>query len=198
MLALWNLEELVMNSKIVVASTLSFLTIAFSTNIAKAQGMQNWLNNEEGKIQQDMGAGALNSGQATGLQNQQAAIDQQVAQDRAANGGRLTQQQKQQVAAEEQNLNRQVNRDIYQNNPNAFYPSGQFGGYPRPVSNWNPNWNANVNPNYPRPQNWNPNWNQNVNPNVNPNIAPNGQPNQYPGQHHHHRWQNPQNGGNPQ
>lgn len=186
-----------MNSKIVTASTFSFVLLAISANMAKAQGMQNWLNNEEGKIQQGMGSGMLNSGQATNLQNQQAAIDQQVVQDKAANGGRLTQQQKQQVAAEEKNMNWQMNKDAYQNNPNA-YSQRAFGGYPRPVSNWNPNWNAN-NVNYQQPQNWNPNWNQqnanfnpNINPNVNPNINPNVQPNQYQ-EHRHHRWQNYQN-----
>jgi hypothetical protein len=166
-----------MNKKISVTSIFSLLALACSINTAGAQGVQNFVTNEENNIQQDMAAGAINSKQASAIQNQQAAIMSQEQQYKNQNGGNLTPQQRQQIAGEERQLKNVVNQTVYQNNPNANINRMQNGTY----AGWNQN-----NPNWvQQQQNWRNNWNQNQN---NYTSSQSNSYNGYEHHHHHRQW----------
>jgi len=173
-----------MYKKIGAKSILFALLVVCSTNPSKAQNVQNFISNEENKIQQDSVDGALNSKQSSALQNRQAQIMYQEQQDKNLNGGNLTQQEQRQIAGEERGLARGANGAIYQNNPNAANMNNGWQNRPNP--GWNPN-----NPNYQAQQNWRGPWNQNQSNNLN------NQPNQYSNngyngqqRRHHRQWMN--------
>jgi len=63
--------------------------------------------NQQDRIAQGVKSGQLTAGEASHLENNEAKINNEVRNDRAANGGKLTQQEKQQV-------NRQLNRQSKQ------------------------------------------------------------------------------------
>ena len=57
--------------------------------------------NQQDRIAQGIKSGQLTAGETAKLENQQRGIDQQVAADRAANGGKLTSAEKQQINKEQ-------------------------------------------------------------------------------------------------
>ncbi len=65
--------------------------------------------NQQDRIAQGVNSGQLTAGEAAHLENNEAKINQEVKQDRAANGGKLTSQERKQV---NQQLNRE-SRQIY-------------------------------------------------------------------------------------
>jgi hypothetical protein len=71
--------------------------------------------NQQDRIAQGIQSGQLTAGETAKLENQQKGINQQVAADRAANGGKLTQVEKQQVN-KEQNA---ASKNIYSKKHNA-------------------------------------------------------------------------------
>ena len=78
--------------------------------------------NQDQRIANGLRSGQMTSGEAARADQRQANIDQQVHNDRAANGGTLTQQQRQQVNREQNGASRQIYRDNHNGNtiaPNA-------------------------------------------------------------------------------
>jgi hypothetical protein len=71
--------------------------------------------NQQDRIAQGIKSGQLTAGETAKLENQQKGINQQVAADRAANGGKLTQAEKKQVN-QEQNA---ASKSIYNKKHNA-------------------------------------------------------------------------------
>jgi hypothetical protein len=65
--------------------------------------------NQDQRVANGVRSGQLNAGQAARDNQRQANIDQQIHQDRQANGGHLTQQQKQQVNHEQNQASKQIN-----------------------------------------------------------------------------------------
>lgn len=133
------------------------------TTPAVAQNVQNWLQNQAGRIQQSYGSGMINQSQAGQLQNREAQIVSQEQRYMQQNGGQLTPQQSQQIGSEIRRLNRHMMGDINKNNPslsNGMYsyrggwPGGawnQYGGQ-YPGSQYGQGW--------PNQYNY-PNWYQN-------------------------------------
>lgn len=111
------------NSKLSLVSVLTIVLAGATTTSAQAQGVQNWINNEANKIQQDYSGGAINGTQAAGLQNKVQQIQNQEAIDKSQNGGYLTPQQSQQIGQELQRNNQRTNNAMYNNNP---YASGAY------------------------------------------------------------------------
>jgi hypothetical protein len=149
-----------MGRQITAISALTVLLASWPA-AAKAQNVQNWLQNEAGQIQQGYGSGMINQGQAGRLQNQEAQIVSQDQRYLQQNGGRLTQQESQQIGSELKHLNRHFNGDVRRNNPSAanygnaggWYPRGQNNGSPYSQSNgYYPPMNSNAaayqNPNF--------------------------------------------------
>jgi hypothetical protein len=66
--------------------------------------------NQQDRIAQGVRNGSLTAGQTAKLENQQQGINQKVAADRQANGGKLTPQQKQQVNHSQNNASRRIYR----------------------------------------------------------------------------------------
>lgn len=154
--------------KIGIVSMFSLAVILSYANIASAQNVQNFLTNEESKIQQDMGTGAINSNQASAIQDRQAKIMYQEQQDMSQNGGSLNPQQQRQIAGEESNLNSNLNRDADQSNSSSYrnnqmaYQNYQNNNFNNRWQNW---------PNSQPQQNWQNFWNQNQTNNFNNQSA---------------------------
>lgn len=71
--------------------------------------------NQQDRIAQGVNSGALTAGEAKNLENREAAINQEVKADRAANGGKLTQQERAQVNAQQNRLSKQIYKDKHNN-----------------------------------------------------------------------------------
>ena len=71
--------------------------------------------NQQDRIAQGIKSGQLTAGETAKLENQQKGINQQVAGDRAANGGKLTRDEKQQVNKEQH----AASKNIYNQKHNA-------------------------------------------------------------------------------
>jgi hypothetical protein len=67
--------------------------------------------NQQDRIGQGVSSGQLTAGEASNLEGKEAAINHEVAKDRAANGGKLTQQERAQVNRQQNKLSRQIYRD---------------------------------------------------------------------------------------
>jgi hypothetical protein len=59
--------------------------------------------------------GQLDAAQTSNLENKENSLDREVAQDRKANGGHLTQQEKNQVKAQQNKLSKQIYKDKHSN-----------------------------------------------------------------------------------
>ena len=81
--------------------------------------------NQDQHIANGVRSGQLTSGQAARDNQKEANIDRQVANDRAANGGKLTQQEHQQVNHEQNQANRQVNNQEHRTDAAKGAPAKQ-------------------------------------------------------------------------
>jgi hypothetical protein len=72
--------------------------------------------NQDQRIANGLKSGQMTSGEASRAQSQQSHIDSQVAADRAANGGRLTNQEHNQVNREQNNASRNIYNDNHNGN----------------------------------------------------------------------------------
>lgn len=72
-------------------------------------------NDQQQRVAQGVRSGQMTAGETRNVENRDASIHQQVAADRAANGGRMTQQERQQVNQRQNN----VSRSIYNDKHNA-------------------------------------------------------------------------------
>ena len=80
-------------------------------SLAARPTVNNREANQQQRIANGVRDGQITSGEAARADRTQANIDQQVHNDRAANGGRLNQQQRQQVNREQNQASRQINRE---------------------------------------------------------------------------------------
>ena len=67
--------------------------------------------NQQDRIAQGIKSGQLTAGEAAHLENNEAKINKEVRNDRAANGGKLTSQEKQQVNRQQNRQSRQIYRN---------------------------------------------------------------------------------------
>lgn len=67
--------------------------------------------NQQDRIAQGVKSGQLTAGETAHLEGKEAAINHEVAADRAANGGKLTAQEKKQVNRQQNRVSRQIYRD---------------------------------------------------------------------------------------
>jgi hypothetical protein len=67
--------------------------------------------NQQDRIAQGIKSGQLTAGETAHLESKEAAINREVAKDRKANGGKLTQQEKAQVNRQQNRMSRQIYRD---------------------------------------------------------------------------------------
>jgi len=67
--------------------------------------------NQQDRIAQGIKSGQLTAGETANLESKEAAINREVAKDRKANGGKLTQQEKAQVNRQQNRMSRQIYRD---------------------------------------------------------------------------------------
>jgi len=67
--------------------------------------------NQQDRIAQGIKSGQLTAGDAAHLESREAGINREVARDRKANGGKLTQQEKAQVNRQQNRMSRQIYRD---------------------------------------------------------------------------------------
>src|ERR1035438_6677894 len=67
--------------------------------------------NQDQRIANGLRSGQMTSGEAASAERTQSRIDQQVHNDRAANGGPLTNQEKQQINREQNGASRQIYND---------------------------------------------------------------------------------------
>ena len=89
---------------------------------ARAVGPNGREANQDQRVANGLRSGQMTSGEAARADQRQSAIDQQVRNDRVANGGTLTQQQRQQVNREQNGASRQIYNEKHNGNtvaPNA-------------------------------------------------------------------------------
>jgi hypothetical protein len=67
--------------------------------------------NQQDRIAQGIKSGQLTAGEASHLENKDAAINHEIHNDRAANGGKLTSQEKAQVNRQQNNVSKQIYKD---------------------------------------------------------------------------------------
>jgi len=67
--------------------------------------------NQQDRIGQGIQSGQLTAGEAAHLENNEAKINKEVRNDRAANGGKLTPQERKQVNRQQNRMSRQIYRD---------------------------------------------------------------------------------------
>ena len=98
-------------------SVFALPVVAQSTNSAPVTGesIQDRKENQQDRIAQGIKSGQLTASETAKLENQQRAINHQVAADRAANSGRLTAGEKAQINHEQN----QASRKIYNKKHNA-------------------------------------------------------------------------------
>ncbi len=68
-------------------------------------------NNQQQRIAQGVRSGQMTAGETRNVEGREASINHQVANDRAANGGRMTQPERQQVNQRQNNVSRSINQD---------------------------------------------------------------------------------------
>lgn len=71
--------------------------------------------NQQDRIAQGMKSGQLTAGEASRLENKDAAINQEVAADRKANGGKLTAAERAQVNRQQNRVSKQIYKDKHNN-----------------------------------------------------------------------------------
>jgi hypothetical protein len=82
--------------------------------------------NQQGRIAQGMASGKLTAGESKNLENREANINKEVHNDRAANGGALTQQERNQINRQQNNTSNAIYNDKHNAN-NAQYGNNQVG-----------------------------------------------------------------------
>jgi hypothetical protein len=70
---------------------------------------------QQDRIGQGIKSGQLTAGEASNLENKEAAINQEKQADRTANGGHLTQQQKNQINQQQNKVSKQIYKDKHNN-----------------------------------------------------------------------------------
>ena len=75
--------------------------------------------NQQDRIAQGVRSGQMTAGETRNVENREASINHQVATDRAANGGHLTQQERQQVNQRQNNVSQSINNDKHNANTQA-------------------------------------------------------------------------------
>lgn len=171
--------------------SIPMIAVLSCCSLLPAAAQQGWINNTAGQIQQDAGAGLINSGQAAALQNRDAQIQAQEQQYLNQNGGKLTGQERRQINGELRNLDRHMGSDIRRDNPTltpSSFPAVAPGFVP-PNAGWQPRPQTG----WPMPQNgwqsmpqtgWQPMPQGTLTPaqyqTTNPNYS------QQPYHHHHH------------
>jgi len=68
-------------------------------------------DNQQQRIAQGVHSGQMTAGETRNVENREASINHQVATDRAANGGAMTQQERQQVNQRQNNVSKSINND---------------------------------------------------------------------------------------
>jgi len=67
--------------------------------------------NQQERISQGVASGKLNAAQTSHLESEEAGINKEKREDRAANGGKLTQQEKSQINKQQNHVSKQIYRD---------------------------------------------------------------------------------------
>ena len=94
------------NTRIVLCSAaLAALMLPASAQVNQRK------ENQQDRIAQGIKSGQLTAGEASNLERKEAGINREVRNDRAANGGRLTQQERAQVNRQQNRASRQIYRD---------------------------------------------------------------------------------------
>ncbi len=99
-------KELNATSKEIHADRTNAATPKYGNNVVDARRQ-----NQQKRIGEGIENGQLNAGQAARLEGQEAKINKQVRQDRAGNGGKLTQAEKRQVNKEQNAESRRIYRN---------------------------------------------------------------------------------------
>ncbi|HTT20728.1 MAG TPA: hypothetical protein VMG82_17460 [Candidatus Sulfotelmatobacter sp.] len=87
--------------------------VAQTTNSAPVTGqtIQQRKENQQDRIAQGIKSGQLTPGEAAHLEGNEAKINKEVHNDRAANGGKLTAQERAQVNHQQNRMSQQIYRD---------------------------------------------------------------------------------------
>jgi hypothetical protein len=75
--------------------------------------------NQQQRVAQGVRSGQMTAGETRNVENREASINRQTANDRAANGGRLTTQEHQQINQRQNNVSRSINNDKHNANTQA-------------------------------------------------------------------------------
>jgi hypothetical protein len=85
-------------------------------------------DNQQQRVAQGVRSGQMTAGETRNVENREASIHNQAANDRAANGGHLDQQQRQQINQRQNNVSRSINEDKHNANTQEHPHAEEHGG----------------------------------------------------------------------
>jgi len=86
-----------------------FALVLFGTGFA--QEIKDRRENQQDRIANGVASGQLTAGETANLEGQEAKVNKEIAKDRAANGGNLTDQEKKQINAQQNKLSKEIYGD---------------------------------------------------------------------------------------
>ena len=86
-----------------------FAVVLFGTGFA--QEIKDRKENQQDRIANGVASGQLTAGETANLEGQEAKVNKEIAEDRAANGGNLTDQEKKQINAQQNKLSQEIYGD---------------------------------------------------------------------------------------
>jgi hypothetical protein len=93
---------------------------AFLAAAAYGQTVDQRRENQQDRVAQGIASGQLTPGETTRIERQEAGVNRQIHQDRAANGGALTPAKQQQVNHEQNGMSGEIYRDKHNANRTNF------------------------------------------------------------------------------
>jgi hypothetical protein len=102
-----------------------------NSNTVKPNAVDNREANQQQRTANGLRSGQMTSGEAARTNRNQAGVDQQVHNERTANGGALNKQQKQQVNGEQNKNSKQIYNEKHNGNTAKPGPKGGGGGHGR-------------------------------------------------------------------
>ena len=97
--------------RIVISMTMGTLLLGGLSNVLAQNEVNDRQRNQQERIGQGVESGSLTAGETSHLEKQESGINQEVRQDRKANGGTLTAQEHRQVNRQQNRESRRIYKD---------------------------------------------------------------------------------------
>ena len=97
-----------------------------TSSVPKEGSVNDRRQDQQQRIANGIQSGQLTAGETKSLESREANLNREIKDDRAANGGKLTQQERQQVNRQQNNLSKSIHKDKH-NAAQAHYGNNEVG-----------------------------------------------------------------------